>query len=169
VIVRNWPAIFLLLSGIPAYAHAKDDVCGFRSRTTGTVFSMSISRSMSFRNTPVEFKLCERKEPSQSFILINSYPTRSSKTSVTRQVRVDETTFVNLVSLYEKALEYDVRDDALGNDGSGWCLETTRGFTYSKACFWSPEYNTEERHLTGMLTLGRTLWHLAGMDADRLY
>lgn len=168
VIVRNWPAIFLLLSGIPAFAHAKDDVCGFRSRTTGTVFSMSISRSMSLNNTPVEFKLCERKEPSQSFVLINVESAHSRKRSVTRHLVVDETTFVNLVGLYERALEYDVKDDALGNDGSSWCLETTRGFTYSKACFWSPEYNTEERHLTGMLALGRALWHLAGID-DRLY
>ncbi|HXI43592.1 MAG TPA: hypothetical protein VNH83_26655, partial [Bryobacteraceae bacterium] len=69
---------------------------------------------------------------------------------------------------YERALEYNVKDDALGNDGSSWCLETTRGFTYSKACFWSPEYNTEERHLTGMLALGRALWHLAAID-DKLY
>ena len=129
---------------------------------------MSISRSMSLNNTPVEFKLCERKEPSQSFVLINVESAHSRKRSVTRQLVVDETTFVNLVGLYERALEYDVKDDALGNDGSSWCLETTRGFTYSKACFWSPEYNTEERHLTGMLALGRALWHLAGID-DRLY
>ncbi len=54
VIARKWAAICLMLGTFPVFAHAKDDVCGFRSRTTGTVFSMSISRSMSLNNTPVE-------------------------------------------------------------------------------------------------------------------
>ena len=168
VIAGKWAAICLLMLGTPVFAHAKEDVCGFRSRTAGTVFSMSISRSMSLNNTPVEFKLCERKEPSQSFVLTNVKSAHSQKRSVTRRLVIDETTFVSLVGLYERALEYNVKDEALGNDGSSWCLETTRGFTYSKACFWSPEYNTDERHLTGMLALGRALWHLAEID-DRLY
>jgi hypothetical protein len=168
IVGRRVAICLFMLGAIPVLAHAKDDVCGFRSRDAGTVFSMSISRSMSLNNFPVEFKLCERKEPSQSFVLINIESAHARKRSVTRRLVIDETTFVSLVGQYERALEYNVKDDALGNDGSSWCLETTRGFTYSKACFWSPEYNTEERHLTGMLALGRALWHLAAID-DKLY
>lgn len=161
--------ISILLGGIPLFAHAKDEVCGMRTMRAGTVFSMSIARSRIREDSYVEFKLCERSEPSPSFLLIRTGTERSKKHSETRQLRIDETTYLDLVAMYERALDYDVKDDALGNDGSSWCLETTRGFTYSKACFWSPEYNTSERHLTGMLALGRELWHLAGMDSDRLY
>jgi hypothetical protein len=161
--------ITILLGGIPLSAQAKDDICGIRTMRAGTVFSMSIARSRVLKNAYVEFELCERSEPSQSFLLIRTGTERPKKLSETRQLRVDQTAYLNLVAMYERALDYDVKDDALGNDGSSWCLETTRGFTYSRACFWSPEYNTNERHLTGMLALGRELWHLAGMEADRLF
>jgi hypothetical protein len=163
------PLVFILLGAVPLFAHAKDDVCGIRSMRAGTVFSMSIGRSRVLENSYVEFKLCERTEPSQSFLLIHTETERPKKHSETRQLRVDESTYLNLVAMYERALDYDVKDDALGFDGSSWCLETTRGFTYSKACFWSPEVDTDKRRLTGMLALGRELWHLAGMDADRLF
>ena len=163
------PALLILLGGIPLGAHARDDVCGVRRMRDGTVFSLSISRSMVQENAYVEFKLCERTQPSQNFLLIHTETERPRKHSEMRQLPVDQSAYLSLVAMYERALDYDVKDDALGNDGSSWCLETTRGFTYSKACFWSPEYNTNERHLTGMLALGRKLWQLAGMDADRLF
>jgi hypothetical protein len=144
-------------------------VCGIRSMRAGTVFSLSIDRSRVLQNSSVQFKLCQRTAPSQSFLLIHANTEQPKRHSEMRQLQVDESTYLNLVEMYEKALDYDVKNDAMGFDGSSWYLETTRGFTYSKACFWSPEYETENRRLTGVLALGRELWHLAGMDADRLF
>lgn len=161
--------MFIFLAAAPFFAHAKDDACGFRTMRSGTVFTMSIDRSRILENSYVEFKLCEREEPSQSFLLIRTVTEQPKKHAETHQKRLDEDAFVALTAMYETALNYDVKDNALGNDGSSWCLETTRGFTYSKACFWSPEFDTDKRRLTGMLALGRQLWHLSGMDADRLY
>jgi hypothetical protein len=157
------------LSGVPLLVHAKEDVCGIPGRTVGTVFVLSIGRSMSVGRRHVEFKLCERGEPSESFVLIEVGSKQPGQHVEIRQLRIDETTFVKLVALYERALDYDVKDNAMGNDGSSWCLETTRGLTYSKVCLWSPDYNTTPRHLEGMLALGRQLWHLAGFDSDTLY
>jgi hypothetical protein len=77
--------------------------------------------------------------------------------------------YKRIISLYERALDYDVKDNAMGFDGSGWCLETQRGFTYSKACFWTPEYETERRRLSGLLALGVELWRVAKLDSAKLY
>jgi len=71
-----------------------------------------------------------------------------------------------VVALYEDALGYNVRDSAMGLDGSDWCLETRRGFTYSKACFWTPVDRAKERGISGLSTLGQELWRLAAMDSS---
>ena len=73
------------------------------------------------------------------------------------------------MSLYDMSLDYDVRLDVGGNDGSTWCLETQRGFTYSKACFWTPTDEPKRRKLNGLLELGRELWRIAKLDSSKLY
>jgi hypothetical protein len=158
-----------LVGGISPLVHAKDDVCGIRYVRGGTVFSLGIGRSRVLENSYVQFKLCQRPGPSKSFLLIHTETEQPKKHSETRQLPIDEGTYSDLFGLYDRALDYDVKNDTMGFDGSSWCLETTRGFTYSKACFWSPDVETDTRHLTDMLALGRKLWHLAGMDADRLF
>jgi hypothetical protein len=85
-----------------------------------------------------------------------------------RKILLGEGVFEKLVALYEKALEYNVKDDAWGLDGSLWCLETQRGFTYSKACFWSPDYQSEKRGLIGMVNLGEELWRFAELNKKEI-
>jgi len=80
------------------------------------------------------------------------------------KVSLNEATYRKLLTLYENALDYNVKDEAEGMDGSDWCLETQRGFTYSKACFWSPGAQPEERGLTGLAKLGEELWRIAATD-----
>ena len=82
---------------------------------------------------------------------------------------VDTALYDKLVALYEKALDYDAKDDSMGSDGSSWCLETQRGLTYSKACFWTPQYETAKRRLNGLLLLGEELWRVAKLDSAKLY
>lgn len=145
--------------------NAVEDVCGYRTRFDGTVFSLRIRRTF---HPLVVFELCAREEPLSNFVLIRTES--ADRTDLAdRQLPLDEPTFARVLALYEDALEYDVKYASTGADGSTWCLETKRGFTYSVACFWTPAHKTGKRSLNGLLALGKELWQLADMDAMELY
>ena len=143
-----------------------EDTCGQGRQSRETVFSLTISRSF---DPEVTFKLCDRIDRSKRFLLVASETARHSEKWATKSIPVDPRQYDKIVALYEKALEYDVKDDAMGLDGSSWCLETRRGFTYSKACFWTPHFEPTRRRLDGLLELGNELWRLAKLDPKRLY
>ena len=155
--------VLLSLVGPPPYhpsmAHAATEDCGYRTVRDGTVFTLDIERSF---DSPVTFQLCERTPPEISFVLVTT--TKSSK-----KLPVDDATYKSIYSLYEASLDFDLRDSAMGSDGSVWCLETKRGFAYSKSCFWSPDHNSEQRRLGGLHALGVRLWQLAHLDPMKLY
>lgn len=140
-----------------------DDECGYRTRYDGTVFALSIGRSF---DPGAEFMLCARREPKDSFLLVYVYIGDEKDNRSERKIVLNETTYGLLVALYEDALTYDVKDATLGLDGSTWCLETRRGFTYSKACFWSPEYEARKRGLIALHKLGAKLWKLAKLKPE---
>jgi hypothetical protein len=167
MLYRTVLVMFLaLVAWLPRSASADADECGLRTHLTGTVFTLSINRSF---DPGVKFEVCARKAPEPNFLRVVAESKLHSDAWTDRTITLDDSEYAKLLTLYEAALEYNVKDDAIGLDGSSWCLETTRGFTYSKACFWSPQYKTLPRRLSGMWALGEELWRLAELDSKRLY
>lgn len=163
--MRSYVVACLLLLTSPAVlaraAASKHDVCGDRTHYDGTVFTLDIERSFHPR---VTFKLCQRTDPKENFLLITTESRNRPRHSTDRRISLDERAFARVVALYEAALSYNVKDDDSGTDGSMWCLETQRGFTYSKACFYMPSENSKARGLSGLSELGKELWHFAAME-----
>jgi len=135
--------------------------CGYNAAHHGTVFTLQIQRAF---HRAIEFKLCAREEPDRSFLLVTRDSEERNKTDDPIKIPLNYATYQKLLTLYHDALDYDVRDKAGGLDGSTWCLETGWEFTYSKACFWSPESRSEDRRLIGLLKLGQELWRIGGID-----
>jgi hypothetical protein len=135
--------------------------CGIRNAYTGTVFSLSIDRvrRVEFRNTI--FYLCGRKWPDASFLLVRSESGQKTLPDVNKRVLLSSAKFDELATLYEAALDLNLRDDTDGMDGSSWCLDTTRVSVSFRGCFWSPTYSGDQRGLGHLAALGRALWHLA--------
>lgn len=150
----------------PLCAMATDDKCGYRTAVSGTVFTVTISRSF---DPQVKFELCVREAPAQNFVLVSSESHLGSKRWVVNKVPLNHSDYTELLRLYELALGYDVKDSLMGADGSDWCLETQRGGTYSKACFWTPSVNAQKRNLVGLLSLGQDLWRLSALSPSGLY
>jgi len=145
------------------------DACDSHPSTGQTIFRLSMSRSF---HPNVTFHLCERKNSEQSFLRFQ-ITQRDGQIDDARKIKLDSETYTRLLKLYYEAVEYNVRDDATGADGSSWCLETSRMFTYALACFWTPtpDVRAEERGLIGLYNLGRELWELAELESEigRLY
>jgi hypothetical protein len=162
---RSLVPLVLLFGSCCAYADS-EDICGTRWVGGGTVFSLMVERSF---DPGVTFKLCDREDHSKRFLLISTQSGMHSEKWVSKTLPLDPSRYDKVVALYERALDYDVKDDSMGMDGSSWCLETRRGFTYSKACFWTPQYETKKRRLSGLLALGEELWRVAKLDSAKLY
>jgi hypothetical protein len=158
-------AFVMLLWIAPALA-GPDDVCGEHTSRSGTVFTLSVDRSF---EPDITFKLCNREDKAKRFLLVSTQSRGHNDGWDSKSVPLDPETYQRLVGLHEQALNYDVRIDVGGNDGSTWCLETQRGFTYSKACFWTPTEDADARRLNGLVGLGRELWGLAKLDSSRLH
>jgi hypothetical protein len=141
-----------------AIAAEKHDFCGYKT-VYGTVFSLSISSAF---GGGMEFNLCARRDPGASYITVTRYAAENDKHGEPLKVSLNDSRYQKLLTLYEDALDYNVKDNVMGLDGSIWCLETARGSTYSKACFWSPEVDSEKRQLAGLAKLGRELLSIAG-------
>ena len=146
---------FVMLLWIAPTLAGPGDVCGRRTLRSGTVFTLSVDRS--FEPT-VTFKLCNREDKSRRFLLVSTQATGHKDGWDSKSIPLGPEAYERLARLHEQALNYDVRIDVGGNDGSMWCLETQRGFTYSKACFWTPTEEASTRRLSGLVALGRELW-----------
>jgi hypothetical protein len=155
----------MLLSSAPAFATGSEDVCGERTAQNGTVFTLTVDRSF---EPSVIFKLCDREDKSKRFLLVSTQSSGHKDKWDTKTIPLGLQAYERVVSLYERSLDYDVRINVGGNDGSIWCLETQRGFTYSKACFWTPTEDASARRLIGLVELGRGLWKLAKLDDSQL-
>jgi hypothetical protein len=159
-------ALIMLLGCRSTLAADPENTCGERTLRDGTVFTLSISRSF---EPEVTFKLCDREDKSKRFLLISTQSSSRPDKWALKSVPLESPAYDRVASLYEQSLDYDVRIDVGGNDGSTWCLETQRGFTYSKACFWTPADEPKRRHLSGLLELGKELWRIAKFDSSKLY
>jgi hypothetical protein len=163
---RSLFAIVLLLSWRSAFAAEPEGICGERTAFSGAVFTLTVSRSF---EPDVTFKLCDREDKSKRFLLVSTQSSSHPDNWASDSVPLGPLAYEKVASLYEKALDYDVRINVGGNDGSTWCLETQRGFTYSKACFWTPSDEPKTRRLSGLLELGGELWRIAKLDPSKLH
>ena len=167
--MRHLAAALLMFFALPCMAKTAsqepNDNCGARTLSGGTVFTLTVERSF---QPGLAFLLCQRKAPNQSFLLIQS---ELKSASTNKKIMLNDKDFVELMGLYENALTYNARDHIIGLDGSIWCLETKRGLNYSKACFYTPGYDTGARGLTGLNLLGVALWKIGSMStaAGKLY
>lgn len=160
--LRSIVCVLLLLPTCIAHAgSSQHSVCGDQPFYDRAVFELDIQRSFT---QPVTFTLCERKDPRQNFLLVTSETNGRPVRKTDRRITLDEHTYSKMVALYEDALNFNVKDDVGGTDGSTWCLETKRHFSYLKACFYTPGEDTKDRGLSGLSALGTELWHLAGME-----
>jgi hypothetical protein len=136
-------------------AHA--EIFGICGPTHLPVFALHIWRAF---HGEIDFTLCAGQEPVGNFLLVKRDPDERITVDDSTAVSLDDATYQKLLTLYADAFVYNLKDEVLGLDGSTWCLESLSE-SYSKACFWSPRYNSEERGLKGLKTLGGELWSIA--------
>jgi hypothetical protein len=115
--------------------------------------------------------VCSHWDLATKFLRIRVLPKRAGAEVVERVMELDHPTYLQVAELHAQALRYNVMDDSLGPDGSRWCLETNRGATYLKACFWTPSADPAKRGLEGLYRLGEFLWGVATLEQQigRLY
>ena len=130
--------------------------CGEPSKNKGKVFELNMSLSF---HGDVEYKLCRNID---KYILL--VETSKSNNKEILELKSNEVEII--LKKYEKALEYNTKDKEMGLDGSSWCLETKRGFTYLKACFWSPGYEPQKRGLAGLNDLGTYLFDISKLKEN---
>ncbi|BBN81463.1 hypothetical protein PA25_14480 [Pseudoalteromonas sp. A25] len=164
--------IFLILTFLSTAALSiewADEDCGQWNAYKGKVFSLDIGTSFHGRAL---FKLC--KSETQNFISVLT--TQSSRkdevkeiveTTTRKHINISKEEYEKIFNLYEVALQYNTLDKSSGTDGSNWCIESQRSFTYTKACFWTPSYNSEERGLKGLNDLGSYLWEFANLSKNK--
>ncbi len=161
--MRSAVFIFFLLFAFPFVAESANQEtsisCHSRTISEGTIFTFTIERSF---QPALTFILCQKKETNQSYLQISSELKRDSANKI---VTLTDNEFMELMKFYENALTYNAKDSEFGLDGSTWCLETKRGLNYSKACFYTPSYNANDRGLSGLHQLGVELWRVGNLDA----
>jgi hypothetical protein len=172
--VRDFFTAFILFSQSVSAVEWLDEDCGRYGAYSGKLFSLHIATSF---HGEAEFKLC--KSESQNYLTIattelakvgSDKPPARLKTR--NKIILFEQEYVQIVTLYEKALSYNTLDDVMGMDGSTWCLESQRGINYTEACFWMPSFDSEERGLSDLYNLADYLWEFTGLsknEAFRLY
>lgn len=142
---------------------SQDADCGRFNAYEGKVFSFEIAS-----NFDVTFKLCKSKKQDTLFVSATNlrFFDKDVKTPATirKHIKLSKEDYQTIFQLYEIALKYNTLDAGMGNDGSSWCLESQRAFTYTKACFWSADYRTEERGLEGLYNLGIYLLNFSGLE-----
>jgi len=166
--------IFMILvvwSGSSLAIELEDEDCGPWNRYEGKVFSLEVGTSF---HGSVTFKLCKSEE--QNFlsvktrhIVLENENRGGTETIVRQYINISKDEYQKIFKHYEKALAYNTLDNVSGLDGSTWCIETQRSFTYSKACFWTPSHNPDARGLEGLYSLGNYLWQFSGLDKDNRF
>ena len=123
------------------------------------VFNLKIE--MSFHGT-AEFLMSRNGENyeillNREEILYNTESEIPSKKVYSKTLSLLSSEAGKTLNLFKMALQYNTLDDTFGLDGSRWCLKTDRMFTETNACFWSPDWNSNERGLEGISILGQHL------------
>ena len=127
----------------------------------GVIFGFSISASKAPYEI-AEFKLCNVKG---EYSLLQRVKERGTEFGALNKISLLEPESLNLLRTYDSALNFNVRDNQTGFDGSSWCLTRPGVGSYLHACFWSPSYQSEKRGVQGIVGLGQELWRLSKLSA----
>src|SRR5262245_20716942 len=73
-----------------AIAGEKYGICHYRTAHDGTVFSLHISSAF---GGGIDYKLCEREEPGQSFLLVTRYAAEDDKPGEPTKVSLNDATY----------------------------------------------------------------------------
>ena len=161
----KWLVLFFLIF-CSSVTFAKDPfACMYSGNVPSKgIFTFEIWRAFD-SNRDTSFRLCDLA--GKAFVLVKSKVGEKLKV---RKIDLDVGQHAKLKSLYENALGANFGDETFGTDGSTWCLEANR-MNYLKACFWSPQFDTEKRRIRGFTALGSWLWELAqfGDSNGKLY
>jgi hypothetical protein len=155
--------IALLVLPILAKAETNSPDCLSQDLPAKEVFSLSINMTFSGK---IEFYLCNEQDSDKSFLLsrkqVNQNTFSTIKTLLTKKQQKD------ISALYRQALKFNIMHDerALTLDGSTWCLKKYRGYLNFTACFWSPKEDMQIRKTTGLISLGKSLLVISGLDKE---
>lgn len=149
-------SMLLLQSSVVIARDAYDEDCWLRTLSQGKVFALEIADSSLNRLT---FKLC-KVEDEYRLVKIEDTTTRQNENFYSKRV-VERQSLILSGNQYEKihklylaAMTYNALDDGQGYDGSIWCIDSQKGSTATRACFWTPAHNPKERGLSGIHNLG---------------
>lgn len=161
LIILLWPGWVLAIEW-------GDEDCGPWNAYEGKVFSLDINTSF---HGDVTFKLCKSKEQNMLSVTktkkkFEGETDNSTETIVREYIKLSKKEYQSIYRGYEKALHYNTLDEVSGLDGSSWCIESQRNFTYTKACFWTPSHEPKSRGLDGLYQLGSQLWKFAGLEKN---
>ena len=176
-VMRLLLVFFILFSPVGFSIEWNDVHCGNWNAYQGKVFSLSISTSFHGNST---FKLCKQEDEDKSNYLVTITETferkqnsiETVKTEIVSITPLDKSQYIKINELFDLALESNLKDTETGTDGSSWCLESQRGFTYTKFCFFTPSSGHEHRGLSGLYKLGGYLWGISNLeerDGFKLY
>jgi hypothetical protein len=138
---------------LPSVIFGEDPPCKYSEK--GFVFSVHDN----LITTPdVEYTLCVRRSSKDGELGIMRQIRKGSVKTVTSHIPLDAHQYPLLVSLFETALDNNIRDDQEGLDGTTWCLASSRGGTDVRACFLAPSpEQAEKRGLDGLSKLAAAL------------
>ena len=138
---------------------------GLQSHKGSDVKDVAFGFSITASKAPyeiAEFKLCNIRG---EYSLLQRVRERGAEFGAPKKILLQESESLNLLRTYDSAINFNVRDNQTGFDGSSWCLTRPGTGSYLQACFWSPSYQAEKRGLQGVVGLGQELWRLSKLSA----
>ena len=142
--------MFYLILSSKAYS-SEGGVCSENKLYDGKLFQLDVFK---YGRGDYKFQFCISER--QGY-LISEYTkqSRSSDNSVHKStVKLTHKLTQDIKNQYLKTLNMNLKDDLKGRDGSNWCFKPKDAFSHSKHCVWLPEYNSKERGLSELISLG---------------
>jgi hypothetical protein len=156
--MKNLLILILVTICLNAYAKEDPDLCT-KQGMGYTLFTLNIYRTF---DGVTEFQACKRYKSKTNILFVTGKTSKSIAYNSTKLL--SESQFNDLETLYDRALDLNLRDHVEGADGSTWCLEA-KMYPIYKACFWSPD-KSDERHLIGLYNLGKHLWEITNQEKE---
>lgn len=163
LLIQAAAAIITLILQLSATAAPSFPVCHSEQLPAREVFSLAINMTFTGK---VAFSLCEERGSDNLFLLsqnqVGDRELKSHKTALTIKQRKE------IEALFNRALRINIQHDerALTIDGSNWCLQKFRGFLNLNACLWSPKDDMQKRKTEGLISLGKALVKISGLENE---
>jgi len=145
----------VLLSGTGSFAGDLPSVepCGYHVPNNEIVFTLEVIVALTRSHTT--FTLCPRRHAVPGFLLVDRVNPEQ-----TARILLDDTSYVNLLDRFQRALAARTNDRSTFADGSNWCVGTVSGM---ESCFATPEARTQQRGLEAVTELGAELTRISGV------